>query len=77
MAWLDLHEPWVDRRLKIVSTTRTDPSGDLESYGPKSARNQKRYWREPLAENFSVLDIGISKWVDSNDGNEYGEKFVM
>ena len=39
----------------------------MDSHEPTSARNQKRYWREPLAENVSVLDIGMSDLVDSDD----------
>ena len=46
---------------------RTAPSGALESHESTSARNQKRYWREPLADNVSVLDIGMSELVDSDD----------
>ena len=39
---------------------RTASSGALENNETISARNQKRDWREPLAENVSVLDIGMS-----------------
>ena len=39
----------------------------MESHEPTSARNQKRYWLEPLADNVSVLDIGMSELVDSDD----------
>ena len=49
------------------SATRTAPTGALESHEPTSARNQKRNWRELLAENVSVLDIGMSELVDSYD----------
>ena len=52
---------------KTLGATRTAPSGALESHEPTPARNQKRYWREPLADNVSVLDIGMSELVDSDD----------
>ena len=39
----------------------------MESHEPTSARNQKRYWREPLADNVSVLDTRMSELVDSDD----------
>ena len=67
MAWLERHDPWIDWRSKTLGATRTAPSGALESHEPTSARNQKRYWREPLADNVSVLDIGMSELVDSDD----------
>ena len=67
MAWIERHEPWIDWRSKTLSATRTAPSGDLENHEPTSARNQKRYWRESLAENVSVLNIGMSELVDSED----------
>ena len=57
MALLKRHEPWVDWRSKTLGATRTAPSRALESHELTSARNQKRYRREPLAENVSVLDI--------------------
>ena len=40
---------------------------ELWTHEPTSARNQKRYWREPLADNVSELDIGMSELVDSDD----------
>ena len=40
---------------------------ELWTHEPTSARNQKRYWREPLADNVSELDIGMSELVDSGD----------
>ena len=49
-AWLECHEPWIDWGSKTLGATRTTPSGSLESHELTSARNQKRYWREPLAE---------------------------
>ena len=39
----------------------------MESHEPTSARKQKRYWREPLTESVSVLDIGMSELVESDD----------
>ena len=39
----------------------------LESHDPTSARKQKRYWCEPLTESVSVLDIGMSELVESDD----------
>ena len=53
--------------VETLGVTRTPPSGSSESHEPTSARNQKRYWREPLADNVSVLDIGMSELVDSDD----------
>ena len=67
MAWLERHEPWIDWRSKTLGATRTTFCGALESHEPTSARNQKRYWLEPLADNVSVLDIGMSELVDSDD----------
>ena len=61
------HEPWVNWRSKTSGCTRTSPNGALESHIPTSARNQKRYWRDPLAENASVADIGMSELVDLDD----------
>ena len=43
------------------------PSGALESHELTSAKNQKRYWCEPLSDNVSVLDIEMSELVDSDD----------
>ena len=67
MAWLERHEPWIDMRSKTLGVTRTAPNGALESHEPTSATNQKRYWREPLSDNGSVPDIGMSELVDSDD----------
>ena len=67
MAWLERHEPWIDWKLKTLGATRTAPSGALEGHEPTSARNQKRYWCKPLDDNISVLDIGMSDLVDSDD----------
>ena len=67
MACLERHESWIDWRSKTLSATGTAPSGALESHEPTSARNQKLYEGEPLDENVSVLDIGISELVDSDD----------
>ena len=50
-----------------MGATRTAPSGDLESHESTPARKQKRYWREPLPDNVSVLDIGMSELVVSDD----------
>ena len=57
MAWLERHEPWIDWRSKTLGATRNVPSGALESHEPTFARQQKRYWREPLTEDVNVLDI--------------------
>ena len=46
---------------------RALPLVKLWTHEPTSARNQKRYWREPLADNVSELDIGMSELVDSDD----------
>ena len=54
-------------RSKTLGVTRTALNGALESHEPTSATNQKRYWREPLANNVSVPDIGMSELVDSED----------
>ena len=67
MAWIGCHEPWIDWRLKTLGATRTAPSRALNIHEPTFARNQKRYWREPLVDNVSVLDIGMSELVDSDD----------
>ena len=66
-AWLECHELWIDWRPKTLGATRFAPSGALESHEPISARNKKRYWRETLAGNVSVLDTGMSELVDSDD----------
>ena len=70
MAFLERHEPWIDWRSKTLVATRTATSGALGSHEPTSAGNQKRYRREPLADNFSVIDIGMSKVVDFDDVND-------
>ena len=67
MAWLERHEPYIDWRSKTLGATHTAHSRSLESRGPTSARNQKHYWCEPLDDNASVLDIGTSELVDSED----------
>ena len=63
MAWLERHEPWIDWKLKTLGATRTAPSVALESHEPTSARSQKRYSRDLLADSVSVLDIGMSELV--------------
>ena len=55
MVWIERHEPCIDWRSKALGATRTISRGALEIHEPTSARNQKRYWREPLADNVSVL----------------------
>ena len=67
MSWPEGHEPWIDWRSKTLGATHTAHSRSLESRGPTSARNQKHYWCEPLDDNASVLDIGTSELVDSDD----------
>ena len=57
MIWIEHREQWVDRCSTTFGATRTAPRGDLKSHEPTSARNQKRYWQETIAENVSVLDI--------------------
>lgn len=64
MAWLERHEPWIDWRSKTLGATRIVSSEALESHEPTFARKQKRYWREPLTESVSVLDIGVSELID-------------
>ena len=66
MAWLERHEPWIDWRSKTLGATRNVPSEVLESHEPTFARQQKRYWREPLTEDVNVLDIGITELMYSN-----------
>ena len=56
MAWLELHEPWIDRRSKTLGATRNVPSKVLESHEPAFARQQKHYWREPFTEDANVLE---------------------
>ena len=67
VSWLERHEPCIDWRSNTLDATRTAPSGAVESHETTSARNQKRCWRKPLAENVSVLDIEMSELVDSDD----------
>ena len=59
MAWLERHEPWIDWRSKTLGATRIVSDEALESHEPTFAKKQKRYWREPLTESVSVLDIGF------------------
>ena len=66
MAWLERHEPWIDWRSKTLGATRNVPSEALDSHEPTFARQQKRYWREPLTEDVNVLDIGMSELSNSN-----------
>ena len=44
----------------------------MESHEPTSARNQKRHWSEPLSDNVSVLDMGMSELVNSDDVEDMG-----
>ena len=67
MAWLESHEPGIDWRSKTLGATCTVLRGALESHEPTSASKQKRYWREPLTDSVSVLDIGMSELVESDD----------
>ena len=64
MAWLERHEPWIDWRSKTLGATRIVSDEALESHEPTFAKKQKRYWREPLTESASVLDIGVSELLD-------------
>ena len=64
MAWLERHEPWIDWRSKTLGATRIVSDEALESHEPTFAKKQKRYWREPLTESVSVLDIGVSELLD-------------
>jgi hypothetical protein len=66
MAWLERHEAWIDWGSKTLGATRNVPSEVLESHEPTFARQQKRYWREPLTEDVNVLDIGITELMYSN-----------
>ena len=61
MEWLQRHEPWIDWRSKTLDATRTVPSGALKIYESTYARKQKRYWRKPLTDSVSVLDISMSE----------------
>uniref|UniRef100_A0AAV1VB72 Uncharacterized protein n=1 Tax=Peronospora matthiolae TaxID=2874970 RepID=A0AAV1VB72_9STRA len=69
MAWLERHEPWIDWRSKTLGATRNVPGEASESHEPTFARQQKRYWREPLTEDVNVLDIGMSELSNSNVTN--------
>ena len=60
-------DPWIHWRSKSLGATRTAPSGALSSREPTFAGYQKRYWREPLADNVSVLEIEWAELVDSDD----------
>ena len=44
----------------------------MERHEPTFARQQKFYWRGPLTESVSVLDIGLSELLDFdvNDNSE-------
>ena len=72
VVWLERHEPCIDWRSKTLGSTRNVSSKALESHKPTFARQQKRYWREPLTDSISVLDIGMSELVDS-DVNDISE----
>ena len=50
MDWIELHEPWIDWRSKTLGATRNVSSESLESHEPTFARQQKRYWCDPLTE---------------------------
>ena len=65
-AWLELHDPWIDWRFKTLGAMRNVSSEALESHEPTFARQQKRYWREPLTVSVIVLDIGMSELIDSD-----------
>ena len=69
MAWVNRHEPWIDWRSKTVGETRHVPSGAFANHEPTTASKQKRYWRDPLTESVSVLNINMSELVDSDDFN--------
>ena len=58
MALLERHEPWIDWRSKTLGATRNVSSEAFGSHEPSFASKQKRYWREPLTDSVSVLDIG-------------------
>ena len=53
-------------RFEIQGIKRNAHCSDeaLESHEPTFAKKQKRYWREPLTESVSVLDIGVSELLD-------------
>ena len=42
----------------------------MESHEPTSASNQKRYWRNPLADSVSVLEIEMSELVASDHAKD-------
>ncbi|GMF52954.1 unnamed protein product [Phytophthora fragariaefolia] len=65
MAWLEHRESWIDWRSKTLGATHFSPRGALASHEPTSARKQKRFWREHWAEMVNVLDIGMSKMMDT------------
>ena len=69
MEW---HEPWIDWRSKTLGATRNISSEALESNETTFYRQQKRYWREPLTESVSVLEIGKYGLLDFdvNDNSE-------
>ncbi|CAI5730843.1 unnamed protein product [Peronospora farinosa] len=77
MAWLERHEPWIDWRSKTLGATRNVPSEALESHEPTFARKQKCYWREPLTDSVSVLDIGVSELINSDVNNNSVEQSSM
>ncbi|CAI5713542.1 unnamed protein product [Peronospora farinosa] len=58
--------PWIVWRSKTLGATRNVPSEALESHEPTFARKQKCYWREPLTDSVSVLDIGVSEFLNSD-----------
>ena len=72
MVWMKRHDPCIDWRSKTLDATRSVASEALESHEPTFDRQQKCYWREPLTESVSLLDIGMSELVDS-DVNENSE----
>ena len=85
MTWLERHESWIDRRSKTLGATRNVFSEALEIHEPTFARQQKRYWREPLTEDVNVLDIGMSELFNSNvddiniersSSNAFGESYT-
>ena len=46
----------------------------MKSYEPTFTRQRKHYWREPLTEDFNVLDIGMSELTNSNVENMNSER---
>ena len=64
MVCLERHEPWLDWRSKTLGATRNVSIDDLESHQPTFARQQKLYWRKPLTDLVSVLNIGMSELID-------------